>query len=137
MTNFSTSPFWLSTKDPATTITSSTPHTNNTNYSDGILDLMYSYTRCNDVSCRVNNDYMNRSHDAETLHDVTGRDASWILTSAVIILGMQTGRKHAYNLPQMLHVGYSISAILLLYTCTMTSFYLVLQSLLPSAVFFL
>ena len=93
MTNFSTSPFWLSTKDPATTITSSTPHTNNTNYSDGILDLMYSYTRCNDVSCRVNNDYINRSHDAETLHDVTGRDASWILTSAVIILGMQTGRK--------------------------------------------
>ena len=100
MTNLSTSTLWRPNTGPATTM-SSAPHTNNTNYSDGTLDLMYSYTRCNYVSCRVTNDYMNRSHDAETLHDITGRDASWILTSAVIILGMQTGKKNVQSFTKM------------------------------------
>ena len=47
------------------------------------------YLMCNQVSIRVTEG--NNNTDKQTLLEMTGKDASWILTSAVIIFTMQTG----------------------------------------------
>ena len=54
-----------------------------------INSTQHDYLLCNNVSTRMPEG--NNNTDKQTLLEMTGKDASWILTSAVIIFTMQTG----------------------------------------------
>ena len=54
-------------------------------------DLITMATICTNVSCKKAIIHFNET--AQAGEDMTGKDASWILTSAVIIFTMQTGER--------------------------------------------
>ncbi len=57
-------------------------------------DLITMATICTNVSCKKAIIHFNET--AQAGEDMTGKDASWILTSAVIIFTMQTGERQNY-----------------------------------------